>query len=394
MTRRIRSQVAIIGAGPAGLMLSHLLHLDGVESIVVEARTRRYVEERIRAGVLEQGTVDLLRQTGVGERLDREGLTHCGVELVFEGVRHRIDLQELTGKCITIYGQHEVIKDLIAARLAAKGQIFFDASNVAVHDIEGAPRVTFEQDGEEYELTSDLLAGCDGFHGICREAIPDLHLRIFERVYPFAWLGVLAQSAPSGEELVYAHHERGFALFSMRSPQVTRLYLQCRPDEDLTQWTDDRIWLELDARLRTNDGWSPTPGPILQKSVTPMRSFVAEPMQYSNLFLAGDAAHIVPPTGAKGMNLAVSDVLVLSRAITAFYRKQNREALDAYSQTCLRRIWMVQRFSWWMTSLLHTFEHDCPFDRRRQLAELSYLTESRAAMTSLAENYVGLPLDR
>ncbi len=392
----MRTQVGIIGAGPAGLMLSHLLHLEGIESVVLETRSREYVEERVRAGVLEQGTVDLMVETGVGDRLKREGLVHQGIELSFLGRRHRIDLAGLTGgKCITVYAQHEVIKDLIRARLAAGGQIFFDVEDVSLHEIESsAPHIRFRgRDGAEQKLDCDFVAGCDGFHGITRPSIPPKVLTCYDRTYPFAWLGILAEASPASEELIYTYHERGFALFSMRSPSITRLYLQCTPDEDLANWPDERIWAELMTRFRTRDGWTPAQGPIVQKGVAEMRGFVVEPMQHGRLFLAGDAAHIVPPTGAKGLNLAIADVRILARALADFFRHGRSELLERYSETCLRRVWKVQRFSWWMTSMLHRFPGDTGFDQRRQLAELDYLTTSRAAMTSLAENYVGLPLD-
>ena len=391
---RTRTQVAIIGAGPAGLMLSHLLHLEGIESIILEARSRDYIEDRVRAGVLEQTTVDLMVRTGVGERLRREGLVHHGIYLNFNGARHRIDMAELTGgRSITVYAQHEVIKDLVKARLEAGGPIIFEAEDVNVRDLntEG-PKVRYVKDGTAREITCDFIGGCDGFHGICRTVIQD-KISVFERVYPFAWLGILAEAAPSSEELVYTYHERGFSLFSMRSPQITRLYLQCEPDEDLAKWPDDRIWQELLTRSATRDGWAPQQGLVLQKGVTGMRSFVVEPMQDGRLFLAGDAAHIVPPTGAKGLNLAVADVAVLARGLAEFYKAGRRDLLDRYSEICLRRIWKVQRFSWWMTSMLHRFPGESDFDWRRQLAELDYVTSSRAAMTSLAENYVGLELE-
>jgi p-hydroxybenzoate 3-monooxygenase len=376
-------------------MLSHLLHLEGIESVVLEAHSREYIEERVRAGVLEQGTVDLLVQTGVGERLKREGLVHHGIELSFGGRRHRIHLTELTGgRAITVYAQHEVIRDLVKARLDAGGQIFFEVKNLSIHDVDTSkPSIQFRQGGELERIDCDFIAGCDGFHGICRPSIPGSVLQTFERVYPFAWLGILAEAPPVSEELIYTYHERGFALFSMRSPRVTRLYLQCSPDEDIDNWSDDQIWTELDARLSTSDGWRPARGPVLQKGVTGMRSFVVEPMQYGSLFLAGDAAHIVPPTGAKGLNLAVADVRVLARAVSEYCAHGRRQLLDNYSHTCLRRVWKVQRFSWWMTSMLHRFDADNGFDHRRQLAELDYLTSSSAAMTSLAENYVGLPME-
>jgi p-hydroxybenzoate 3-monooxygenase len=391
----MRTQVGIIGAGPAGLMLSHLLHLKGIESVVLEARSRKYVEERVRAGVLEQGTVDLLCATGVGDRMQREGLLHEGIELGFKGRRHRIAMAELTGNAVMVYGQHEVVKDLIAARIEAGGEILFDVEQVSVHDFEdGSPLIRFEASGIAQELHCDYIAGCDGFHGICRPSIPEGVLSVFERVYPFAWLGILAEAAPSQQELVYMNTDRGFALFSMRSPTITRLYLQCDPNDDIRNWSDDRIWQELFTRLESDDGWLPNQGPILQKSITPMRSYVVEPMQYGRLFLAGDSAHIVPPTGAKGMNLAISDVKVLADSLAAFYKEGRSDLLARYSEICLRHIWKVQRFSWWMTSMLHRFPDASPFDVRRQLAELDYVTSSVAASKSLAENYVGLPIDR
>ena len=392
---RIRTQVAIVGAGPAGLFLGHLLHLEGIDSVIVENRSRDYVIERVRAGVLEQGTVDLLTETGLGDRLHREGMRHAGIHIAFEGRCHRIDFQELTGgRAITIYGQNEVVKDLAAARCATGRPLHYEAANVSVHDFgDSHPRVRFECDGEEYEIACDFIAGCDGSHGICRPAIPAQHLRVYEREYPFGWLGILAKASPSSDELVYALHERGFALFSMRSPSITRLYLQCAPDEDMARWSDDAIWSELDARLATDDGWRPNHGEILQKGVTGMRSVVVEPMRSGRLFLAGDAAHIVPPTGAKGLNLAIADVHRLSRAIASHYRDQRHDLLDSYSDQCLRRIWRAQRFSWYMTSMLHRAPDGCEFDHRRQIAELEYLTSSRAAMTSLAENYVGMALE-
>jgi len=391
----MRTQVGIVGAGPAGLMLSHLLHLAGVESVILECRSRQYIEERVRAGVLEQGTVDLMIETGVGERLRREGLRHDGVWFSFGGRRHRINMAELTGgRAITVYAQQEVVKDLVEARLTAGGHIVFEVDELTVHDLDSKlPKIRYHKDGEAEELACDFIAGCDGFHGVCRPSVPEGVITAYERVYPFAWLGILAEAAPSSEELVYTYHPRGFALFSMRSPQVTRLYLQCTPDEDLMQWPDDRVWEELCARMRTEDGWAPAVGPVIQKGVTGMRSFVIEPMQYGRLFLAGDAAHIVPPTGAKGLNLAVSDVRVLSQALEAFYKSGRGDLLDQYSAKCLRRIWKVQRFSWWMTSMLHVFPGGDAFDQRRQLAELDYITSSRAAMTALAENYAGLPLE-
>ncbi len=394
MPKALRTQVGIVGAGPAGLVLSQLLHLHGVESVVVENRSREYVEGRVRAGVLEQGTADLLVEMGVGDRLRREGLVHYGIELRFGGSGHRIDFKELTGgKGITIYAQHEVLKDLNDARLGAGGQVLFEVEDVSVHDLKGPrPSIHYRKDDESYELACDFIAGCDGFHGICRPSIPDGVLTEYDRSYPFGWLGILAEAPPSSEELIYCHHDRGFALLSMRTPQISRLYLQCHPDEDIQLWSDARIWQELQLRLAA-EGWKLTEGPVLQKGVTGMRSYVVEPMQYGRLFLAGDAAHIVPPTGAKGLNLAVADVRILARALKEFYATGRTHLLESYSAVCLRRAWKVQRFSWWMTSMLHRFPEENPFDHKRQLAELDYVTSSRAASQSLAENYVGLPLE-
>ncbi len=395
----MRTQIGIVGAGPAGLMLSHLLHRAGVESVVVENRSRQYVQERVRAGVLEQGTVDLMNETGVGERLGREGLVHRGLELRFGRHGHRrgyrIDLFALTGgKAITIYGQNKVVEDLTDARLAAGGRIFFAAEDVSVHGLDSsAPSIRFRSDGEANELQCDFIAGCDGFHGVCRPSVPAGVLTEFERIYPFAWLGMLAEVEPSSEELIYSRHERGFALHSMRSPELTRLYLQVARDEEIGNWPDERIWDELERRFETRDGFALKRGPIVQKGITPMHSFVIEPMQYGRLMLAGDAAHIVPPTGAKGLNLAIADVRVLAQAFSDFYTSGSRAGLESYSETCLSRVWKVQRFSWWMTSMLHRFEDENAFDQRRQLAELEYVVSSRAASQSLAENYVGLPME-
>jgi p-hydroxybenzoate 3-monooxygenase len=374
-------------------MLGRLLELQGIESVIIEARSRSYIEERIRAGVLEQGTVDLLIESGVGERLKREGLVHHGIELRFNRRGHRIDMFDLTGgKAITIYAQHEVVKDLVAARLAAGEQIIFEADDVSVHGFEtSTPSIRFKAEGKVQQVTCDFIAGCDGFHGVCRPSIPTGALTAFEREYPFAWLGILAQAPPSSRELIYAYHERGFALLSMRSPEISRLYLQVPPDEGIKNWPDDRIWKELQTRLAADGNWKLTEGPVIQKGITGMRSFVVEPMQHGKLYLAGDAAHIVPATGAKGLNLAVADVRILARALAEFYASGNTGLLDRYSEICLRRVWKVQRFSWWMTSILHRFATDNLFDQRRQVAELDYLTGSRAAMASLAENYVGLP---
>lgn len=394
MPSQVRTQVGIVGAGPAGLFLSQLLYLQGIDNIVIENRSRQYVEERVRAGVLEQVTVDLLVEMGVGERMKREGLIHHGIELRFNGRGHRIDFHELTGgKGITIYSQHEVVKDLTNARLAAGGQILFEVENVRVDGFEGdTPRIACTKDDEAFAIHCDFIAGCDGFHGICRPSLPPGVLTVYERGYPFGWLGILAEAPPSSDELIYTYHDRGFALLSMRSPHISRLYIQCEPEEDISLWPDDKIWQELQTRLACN-GWKLTQGPVLQKGVTGMRSFVVEPMQYGRLFLAGDSAHIVPPTGAKGLNLAVADVRVLARALKEFYARGKRDLLNSYSEVCLRRVWKVQRFSWWMTSMLHRFPDESPFDRRRRLAELDYVTSSKAAAKTLAENYVGLPFD-
>jgi len=392
----MRTQVGIVGAGPAGLLLSHILYLNGIDSVILETRSRSYIEERVRAGVLEQGTADLLTEIGVGERMKAQGLVHGGIELQFARRRHRIDFQDLTGgKSVIVYAQHEVLKDLIKARLATGGQLHFEVSGVSVHDFaNGRPSIRFTTlQGKSEILACDFIAGCDGFHGICRPAVPDGVLRVYDRVYPFGWLGILAEAPPSSQELIYAHSERGFALLSMRSQKISRLYVQCPPDDDLAAWPDERIWHELHARLETNNGWRLIEGPVVQKGITGMRSFVVEPMQYGKLFLAGDSAHIVPPTGAKGLNLAAADVRLLARAFTSFYKFGDTTPLEQYSEICLRRVWKVQRFSWWMTSMLHRFDSDNPFDQRRQLAELDYVTSSRVGAQSLAENYVGLPFD-
>jgi p-hydroxybenzoate 3-monooxygenase len=388
----VRTQVGIVGAGPAGLVLAHLLHLQGIESVVLEARDREYVQHRVRAGVLEQNTVDLLREAGVAERLDREGIVHHGIELRFDGEGHRIAMSDLTGgRAIWIYGQQEVVKDLIAAREAAGSPPVFEVSEVAVHDVDGeAPFITYNTvEGEAQRLDCDVIAGCDGFHGICRPAIGADRLQIAEREYPFGWLGILADVAPSTDELIYAYHDRGFAMHSLRSPTLSRLYLQVDPTDDIANWPDDRIWEELHLRFEA-PGWSLTEGPIVEKGITPMRSFVAAPMRRGRLFLAGDAAHIVPPTGAKGLNLAVNDVRVLAEALTAFYASGSTTGLDEYSETCLRRVWRVQDFSTYMTTLLHRLDGD-PFDAGLQRSRLRYVTTSEAAARSLAENYVGLP---
>ncbi|HML12319.1 MAG TPA: 4-hydroxybenzoate 3-monooxygenase [Xanthobacteraceae bacterium] len=389
----MRTQVGIVGAGPAGLLLAHLLDRAGIDCVVLEARSRAYCEERQRAGLLEQGTVDLLNELNVGDRLAREGLVHRGLALRFDGVSHRIPLSDLTGgKSVVIYGQTEVVKDLIAAWLAAGRDIRFEAEAFALEALDtSAPLVRFREPGGEQTLACDFVAGCDGFHGICRAAIPPSQLAIYERDYPFGWIGILSESPPVSHELIYVNHDRGFALFTMRTPQVSRLYLQCEVDEDIGNWPDARIWDEL--RRRLGDGPALPQGAVTQKNVTPMRSFVAAPMRHGALFLAGDAAHIVPPTGAKGLNLAAADVRVLARALIAFYAERSPRLLDRYSDVCLKRVWKAQRFSWWMTSLLHRFHDHTPFERRMQLAELDYVAGSQAGMTTLAENYVGLPFE-
>lgn len=387
----MRTQVGIVGAGPAGLTLGRLLELAGIESVIVEARSREYCEARIRAGVLEQGAVDLLREAGVGERLEREGLVHHGISLQFDRERHRIPLSDLAGgRSIVIYGQTEVVKDLIAARLQSGLPLLFEAQEVSVHDLDSArPRIRFRHEGVAQELECDVVAGCDGFHGSCRASIPVGVLREFSREYPYGWLGILASVAPSIDELVYAHHERGFALLSLRSPTLSRYYLQCRPDENLDEWPDERIWEELHIRTGV-EGWTLEEGPILEKGVTGMRSYVCEPMRYGRLFLAGDAAHIVPPTGAKGLNLAIHDVRTLAEALVRFYERGDESLLDAYSDACLRRIWRCEHFSWWMTTMLHLPPNADPFDLQLQRSQLRYVTTSQAQATALAENYVGL----
>jgi p-hydroxybenzoate 3-monooxygenase len=388
---RTRTQVGIVGAGPAGLLLSHLLALRGIDSVLVENRSRAYCEARQRAGVLEDSSVRLLREAGLAGRLDREGLEHGGIYLQFAGERHHIDFRKLTGRTVTVYAQTEVVKDLIAARLAAGGQLEFDVSGTEVGALgTGSPVLRYTSaDGTRHEVTCDAIAGCDGFHGICRPAVPAGVLTVWERDYPYAWLGITADVPPSTDELIYAHHPGGFALHSLRSPLVSRLYLQVPPDEEISAWPDDRIWAELHRRFAVS-GWELKEGPVLDKGVIPMRSFVSAPMRYGRLFLAGDAAHIVPPTGAKGLNLALGDVAVLATALAELLRGDPRLA-DGYSGTCLERVWRRTHFSWWMTTMLHATPGPDPMDAQLQLAQLRYVSTSPAAATSLAENYTGYP---
>jgi p-hydroxybenzoate 3-monooxygenase len=390
----MRTQVGIVGAGPAGLVLAHLLHLEGIESIVIEDKSRQYIETRLRAGLLEQGSADLLINTGVGERLLKERMYHKGLYIKFNGGMHRINFEDLVGKGVMIYAQQEVVKDLVAARLGYGAPITFEVKDVALRDLDTEkPSIKYTEAGSARSIECDFVAGCDGFHGISRPTIPASRRTDYDREYPFAWLGILAEAPPTVDELVYTHHERGFALLTMRSPKVSRLYFQCERDDDIKNWSDDRIWEEFRIRTAGGDGWKLSEGKIIQKSITDMRSFVCDPMQYGRLFLAGDSAHIVPPTGAKGMNLAIADVQVLARALVAYYKQGRTDLLENYTRVCLRRVWKVQRFSWWVTQLLHRFADDNAFDQQRQIAEIDYLTSSQAAMHTWAENYVGLPME-
>jgi p-hydroxybenzoate 3-monooxygenase len=397
MSKPMRTQVVIVGAGPAGLLLSHLLARAGVDSVLVENRSPDYVLGRIRAGILESSSVDLLTEVGLGERIAREGDEHRGIYLRWPDEKHHVDFVDHVGRSVWVYGQTEVTKDLMAAREQADRPVFYDVSDVAVHDVEGdRPSVTFtDADGVEQRVEADAVAGCDGFHGPSRGSVPDAVRRTWERTYPYAWLGVLADVAPSTDELIYAWHPDGFALHSMRSSTVSRLYLQVPPDEDVRQWSDDRVWEALAARLGDgHDGWTLTSGPITEKSVLPMRSFVATPMRHGRLFLAGDAAHIVPPTGAKGLNLAIADVTLLARALTAWLVDGSSTLVDSYSDDALRRVWRCTHFSWWMTSMLHTLPpgQGDDFDRQLQLSQLRWVTTSAAGAAGLAENYAGLPI--
>ena len=390
--QRIRTQVGILGAGPAGLMLSQLLAREGIDSVIVENRSRAYCEARIRAGLLEQGTIDLLNEVGAGERMMREGLLHDGIELRFDGHGHHIDVKALTGRNVMIYGQHEIVRDLIALRLAQGGNILFEATGAGIHDLATSrPLIRCSHGGQDVVLECDIVAGCDGFHGIARQSIPADRIKLYDHPYPMGWVGVLVEAPPVHHELIYSASSNGFALYTMRSLEISRLYLQCRPDEQIEEWSDQRIWDELEARLQGGNDHKLPRGPIVQKSITEMRSFVCEPMQHANLFLAGDAAHIVPPTGAKGMNLAIADVRRLSRAAADFLKRGRREGLDTYSQRCLKRVWRAQHFSWWMTCLMHTFDTHNAFERRAQQSERDYIVSSDVAARTLAENYTGMP---
>jgi p-hydroxybenzoate 3-monooxygenase len=392
---KMHTRVGIIGAGPAGLLLSLLLFREGIDSIILESRSRAEIESTIRAGVLEHGTVELLTNIGIDARMKREGAVHHGIELRFDGSGHRIDFNELTnGRSITLYPQHEVVKDCVAARLDQGGRMLFNVKDVHVSDVSSDhPSIHFTHDDEQREVQCDFIAGCDGFHGVSRSSIPTALQKVYTRSYPFGWLGILMQAPPSAKELIYAYHERGFALVSTRSPELQRMYIQCDPHDDIAAWSDDMILEELATRLTTKDDWKLLTGPIVQKNVVAMRSFVIEPMQYGRLFLAGDAAHIVPPTGAKGMNLAIADIRHLAQALALFYQQKQTTLLDAYSATCVRRVWRAEHFSWWMTSMLHRFPDDDLFQQRMQRAQLEYTVSSRASAASLAENYVGLPFD-
>jgi p-hydroxybenzoate 3-monooxygenase len=388
----MRTQVAIIGAGPSGLLLGQLLHTQSIDTVILENRSAEYVLGRIRAGVIEQGMVGLMEEAGVAARLHEEGLVHDGVEIAFGGRRHRVDFKQLTGKSVTVYGQTEITRDLMDARKTSGAKTVYEAHDVSLHDFDSEkPRVRYRKDGKEHEIACDFIAGCDGYHGVSRQSVPQKSIELFERVYPFGWLGILSETPPVSDELIYIHHARGFALCSMRSHTRSRYYVQCSLDDHVDEWPDDRFWDELKLRLDDEARKNLVTGPSIEKSIAPLRSFVAEPMRFGRLFLAGDAAHIVPPTGAKGLNLAASDVHYLSRALMEFYREKSKAGLDHYSARALARIWKAERFSWWMTTMLHDLPDHTGFERRLQIAELDYLFSSPAAGMAMAENYVGLP---
>lgn len=388
--------MAIIGAGPAGLMLGHLLHNAGIDSIIVENRSRDYIEDRVRAGVLEQGTVDAMIDSGVGDRLLREALNHDHIDLRFNGERHRLNVKELSGgRCVWVYAQNEIVKDLVAARLGYSEPLYFETDGVSIHDVESEkPSIRFKHQDKEHAVACDFVAGCDGYHGISRRMIPDAVIHEYDCEYPFAWLGVLAEAPPASQEIIYAYHERGFALQSMRGTDVSRLYVQCPATDTLDDWSDDRFWLEFHSRLEIKDGWHQPEGPIVQKGISGLRGFVCEPMQYGRMLLAGDAAHIVPPTGAKGLNLAIGDVQTMTRALRAFYESGSSTYIEDYSHTCLKRVWQVQRFASMLCRTLHLFPDHNVFERRMQIAELDNMTQSKEAMRAFAENYTGLPVEQ
>ena len=388
----MRTQVAIVGAGPAGLLLGQILHRNGIDNIILERQTPDYVLSRIRAGVIEEVAVDLIEEARVGERMRREGIVHEGTQICFDGIRHRVDFRDLTDKTVMVYGQTEITRDLMEGRAATGAPTVYEAEDVSLHDFSGsAPCVRYRKDGKEVEITCDFIAGCDGFHGVSRASVPPAGIRSFERVYPFGWLGLLSDTPPVSDELIYIRHERGFALCSMRSHTRSRYYLQCTLAEHVEEWPDERFWAELRLRLDTDANASLVTGPSIEKSIAPLRSFVAEPMRFGRLFLAGDAAHIVPPTGAKGLNLAASDVRYLSHALIEHYKDRSDAGLDHYSDRAVARVWQAERFSWWMTTMLHTFPDSTEFDRKIQEAELAYIFSSRTGAKALAENYVGLP---
>ena len=394
MSESRKTQVAIIGSGPAGLLLSHLLHQSGIGSVIIERQTRDHVEGRIRAGVLEWGSVEVLRDAGISDRMEAEGLVHDGFELAFHGARHQIDLKGLVGKSVMVYGQTELTKDLMNRRHMDGGNILFQVESVEIENpADQKPSLHFLKDGKRQVIEADYVVGCDGFRGVSRSSIPDSILKTYERVYPFGWLGLLTDKPPVAEELVYANHERGFALCSMRSETRSRYYIQCGADDQVENWSDEAFWNEFKRRIGKNLSANLKTGPSIEKSIAPLRSFVAEPMRYGNLFLAGDAAHIVPPTGAKGLNLAISDVSVLAAAFDEFYRKGNKDRLDGYSDTCLRRIWKAERFSWYLSKLMHQFPDSDPFEKKMQWAEFEYIMQSQSASKAIAENYVGLPIE-